>query len=223
MMKTKEWHLERAKSKTRKFYQVEIKIGFECNNNCSFCLNAQKRNFHNLSVAEIKEKIKEAKSLGVKEVALTGGEISIRKDFLEICKFVFDNKLYLEIQTNGRMFYYEELAGAFRDLPVRFLVSIHGDESVHNELTNTQSFEQTTKGIKNMKKNKCFVVTNTVINKHNYKLLPKINSFLYDFGVDRIQFTWMEAMGNALENYAELAVRYSQVKPVIKSILNFKK
>ncbi|MFH0800284.1 MAG: radical SAM protein [Pseudomonadota bacterium] len=213
----------KRKEKTNVINQAEIKVGFTCNNNCLFCLNADKKGFSDLSSDEIKEKIKQAKSLGVKEIALTGGEPTIRDDFLDICKCVFDNRLNLEVQTNGRMFSYKRFADMFRGLPVRFLVSVHGDEKTHNLLTNTKSFQQTISGIRNIKKNKLFIISNTVINKKNYKLIPKINSFLYDLNVDRIQFVWMEGMGNALKNRHALAVSYSKAKPYIKKILDSRK
>ncbi len=206
-----------------KFEQAEIKVGFTCNNNCLFCLNADKRKFSDLSSEEIKEKISHAKSLGVKEIAFTGGEPAIREDFLEICRYVFDSKLNLEIQTNGRIFCYRKFADIFKGLPVRFLISVHGDKKTHNLLTNTSSFQQTIKGIKNLKKNKHFVISNTVINKKNYKILPKINAFLCNLNVDRIQFTWMEGMGNTLKNRHDLVVSYEEVKPYIEKILVSKK
>lgn len=208
----------KKKEKTNQITQADIKTGYTCNNSCLFCLNADKKKFSDLNTSEIKEKIISAKKLGVKSIGFSGGEPTIRKDFLEICNAVFKEGLMLEVQTNARMFYYEKFASKFTDLPVRFLVSIHGNEKTHNFLTRTDSFQQTLEGIKNLKKNNLFVITNTIVNSRNYRLLPELSLMLDKLGVNQIQFTWMRPMGNALHNYHNLSVSYSEVLPSIKRV-----
>ena len=59
-----------------------IELGDSCNNNCIFCSVKNKANV-NLSTSEIKKRIQDAKMKGYKRIEFSGGEPTIRKDFLE--------------------------------------------------------------------------------------------------------------------------------------------
>jgi len=186
---------------------AELKVGFECNNNCRFCLNSHKKDLGSKSTNQIKQDVLEAKRLGCKLISFTGGEPSIREDFIELCAFAANNGLMLEIHTNGRVFSYDPLV---RSLSVfgsfYFLVSVHGSNAkMHDSLTRAAgSFAQTLKGISNLKKSGHHVTTNTVITKSNVKYLRKIVRMLKKYNVDIIELTWPEPMGAAKENFSEI-------------------
>ena len=84
--------------------RLDLKTGFICNNNCYFCVQADNKLKENRDFADLKKDLIQLRK-SCDEVVLTGGEVTIRKDFLKIvklCKKLGYN--IIQIQTNGRMF-----------------------------------------------------------------------------------------------------------------------
>ena len=86
--------------------RVDIKIGFNCNNLCQFCVQGDKRfKFKNRTIKQIKQALEEAKDTGNNGVVFTGGEPTIHPNIIDVVFFA--SKLGfnpIQIQSNGRMF-----------------------------------------------------------------------------------------------------------------------
>jgi len=199
--------------------RVDIKVGFLCNNSCKFCAQAHKRELGNKTTNQIKSDLLKAKKTKCNEVVFTGGEPTIRKDIFEIAEFA--KKLGFEtiqIQTNGRMLAYTDFCKKLIESGANeFSPAIHGHTApVHDFLTgSTGSFNQTIQGIKNLKKLKQPIITNTVVTKTNYRHLPKIAKLLVDIGVNQFQFAFVHPVGNAYKNFNDIVPRMSLVAPFI--------
>jgi MoaA/NifB/PqqE/SkfB family radical SAM enzyme len=204
--------------------RADIKVSFSCNNHCLFCVQGKKREqIRDKTCQEIKREMKQAIK-DCQSIVLTGGEATIRPDFLEIVKFA--KKLgfgTIQIQTNGRMFAYREFcektikAGANQFAP-----AVHGHiAELHDYLTAAKgSFEQTTKGIMNLKQLGQKVITNTVVTKSNYRHLPEIAKLLNNLGVDQYQFAFVHPAGSAASNFESIVPRLTLVEPYIKKGLD---
>ena len=174
--------------------RVDIKTGFICNNNCRFCVQADNKCKGNRSFEEIKKDLIDSRKR-CNGVVLTGGEVTIRKDFFDIVKLAKElGYEIIQIQTNGRMFASLDFckktiqAGA-----TEFSPAIHGYcKEQHDFLTRTKgSFAQTVKGIKNLRSLGVYVLTNTVVVKSNYRDLPEIAKLLVKLDVDQFQFAFV--------------------------------
>jgi len=204
--------------------RADIKVGFSCNNSCKFCVQGDKRKkFGDKTLDQIKKNIKDAKKT-CKGLVLTGGEPTIRKDFLEIVSFAKKTGFKLiQIQTNGRMFAYNNFckqlikAGA-----TEFSPALHGHiENLHDYLTGAQgSFKQVIQGIKNLKKLNQTVITNTVITKPNYRHLPQIAKLLSDLRVEQFQLAFVHALGSAMDNFNSIVPRKSLIEPFVKKAMD---
>ncbi len=205
--------------------RVDIKIGFQCNNRCKFCVQGDKRDFCIFKNREEVEKaMNEAYQQGKREVVFTGGEPTLHPNFLELVSSA-RNKGFneIQIQTNGRLFAYDSFcletiqAGASQFGP-----ALHGHNAkVHDFLTGAQgSFSQTIQGIKNLEKLNQYVLTNTVITTKNYKFLPQIARLLVDLGVDQYQFAFIHLGGRAGENKDWITPRKSEVMKYVKKGLD---
>lgn len=199
--------------------RLDIKISFQCNNNCKFCVQGEKRRFApDKDIDEIKKIIKENRK-GYEEVVFTGGDPLIRKDIMELVSYAKGLFYTVQIQTNGRMLAYKDFckkiikAGADE-----FAISIHGHNSkLHDYLTSVDgSFRQSTHGIKNILSFGKMVVTNTVINKLNYRFLPQIAKFLVDIGIPQYQFAFPHILGNAYINREWIIPRKKEVSLYVK-------
>jgi MoaA/NifB/PqqE/SkfB family radical SAM enzyme len=204
--------------------EAEIKLGYTCNNNCRFCLNAGKREQGDLSTEEVKNKILECtKKQNINYISFTGGEPTIRRDFFELCSFVKKLGFQLEVQTNARMFSYDRFAERACDTGLdNVLVSLHGHTArLHDFLTRSPgSFKQAVKGIKNLKAHEIYISSNSIINNYNLKYLKNIVKLLIKLKVDQIQLTWPEPMGAAWDNFYEIVPKYSVAFHSIKKALD---
>lgn len=199
--------------------RVDIKTGFVCNNNCRFCVQAHKKHLGNRKTTEIKNDIKEARKR-CDSIVLTGGEPTIRPDFIELVKYAKQLNYHLiQIQTNGRMFsslqFCEKTINAGAN---EFSPALHGCcAEQHDFLTETpNSFLQTINGIKNLKKLGQKVITNTVVVKQNYKNLPEIAVLLVKLKVDQFQFAFVHPIGNAMRYYDSIVPNMSLAALYIK-------
>lgn len=198
--------------------RVDIKTGFICNNNCRFCVQADNKLKGNRNFDEIKKDLEDSRKR-CDGVVLTGGEVTIRKDFLDIVKYA-ESLGYktIQIQTNGRMFSDLEFckktihAGA-----TEFSPALHGYcAEQHDYLTRAEgSFMQTVRGIKNLKSLGAHVLTNSVVVKPNYRNVPDIAKLLVKLDVDQFQFAFVHPMGNAWANFDSIVPFISLAAPYI--------
>lgn len=200
--------------------RADIKITFLCNNSCLFCVQGNKRLLYGeRNSKEIKSNLKEAKK-ECDEVVFTGGEPTVKKDFLDL--LIFAKELgykNIQIQSNGRMFCYEKFCDQLIQAGANeFSPALHGHTAtLHDYLTNSPgSFEQTVKGIKNLKGRGAFVLTNSVITKPNFRNLPDLAQLLCHLKVDQYQFAFVHAIGKAKENFENIVPRKSLIGPYVK-------
>jgi MoaA/NifB/PqqE/SkfB family radical SAM enzyme len=205
--------------------KVDIKFGFLCNNMCLFCVQGDKR--EKLGDISFNDLVKTLQSAREKSdnVVFTGGEVTIKKEFLKLLKVADDLGFKkIQVQTNGRMFANEGfcddtiLAGA-----TEFSLALHGHTpELHDYLTSVDgSFYQTVKGIKNLKKRNQYVGTNSVITRPNYRFLPELAQLLIHLNVNQYQFAFVHAVGNAGKNFDSIVPRYSMIEPFVKNALSF--
>mgnify|MGYP001559190958 CR=1 FL=1 len=209
--------------------ELEIMLGWECNNNCLFCSNAKLKEIarekgkEEIKLADVKCRITKNKKNSEEILMLVGGEPTIRNDIFEIINFA-RKKGYARISmmTNGRMlsnidFCRKLLSNGLTDIGV----SIHSHKAeIQDSLTRSPgSFRQTVKCLNNLNALGVRLVTNTVINKKNYKNLDKMVSFLARFKPEVITFTFPNPRGNAEKYFWEIIPKYKEVMPyVIKAI-----
>ncbi len=203
--------------------RIDLKLGFQCNNHCRFCVQGNKREIYpNKSDSEVKEILKK-RAKTHQGVVFTGGEPTIRKELIDWVKYA--KKLgykEIQIQTNGRLFAYKDYcqeiikAGANEFGP-----AIHGSSAkIHDYLTRSPgSFEQTVKGIKNLTSLGQYVGTNSVITKPSYRDLPNLARLLVSLKVNQFQFAFIHInslIKNDPQQIREIVPRHSEVEPYVK-------
>jgi len=206
---------------------IDIKVGYGCNNDCFHCVIADKRRDllintgkSDRTTKEIKQIIDEAKESRAEAIVLTGGEITIRKDFFEILEYALSKVQTVILQTNGRMFYYEEFAKKLASYDrVHATIAIHSCRpGVHDSITGAKnSFKQTTQGIKNLVK---YGIQNRiggklVISKKNMHDLTNIIVLCKELGCNSLNIAFPHAMGNARLNFYDCVPKYSEIKDEI--------
>lgn len=206
-----------------------IIAGYNCNNRCRFCINANKKTTLQKSTQLIVEEIKSARHRDRDYLELIGGELTIRPDFFYLIRTA--KKLgfkEIAVATNGRMLSYKDFAKKTIESGITEIIfSIHGHTSqLHDSLTQAKgSFKQLLKGLKNIKSfNFKKIGSNTTIVKQNYKLLPKIGKLIYNLGIRNAEFIFVDpTRGGAYENFNDLVPEIFDSAPFIRKCLRIGK
>ena len=209
---------------------VDLKVGFSCNNNCIHCVVSDKFAERDLNLQEIRDLIDSyIDCYGTIQLTLTGGEITIRKDFADIIAYVQQKKdegkiTFVDMQTNARMLYKDDLARIAAATVDFFLVALHSSRAeIHDSITRSKgSFSQTTAAIGNLIKyaGKEKIAIQTVINKKNYTHLKDIYGFVYEtFGIKECNITFPHPIGICMS--ADVVPSYEQVKPFVNEALAY--
>lgn len=198
--------------------RVDIKLGFLCNNNCLFCVQAHKKHLGNKSTAQIKKDLREAKETCT-GVVFTGGEPTIREDIFDLVSYAKQLGFkVIQIQTNGRMLAYKKFCEKLIDAgATEFSPALHGHVAeLHEFLTSSKgSFSQVVQGIKNVKQLGRKVIMNCVVTKPNYRYLPEIAKLFVKLGVDQYQFAFVHPVGNAYKNFDSIVPVISLAAPYV--------
>lgn len=213
----------------KKIKKTVIFSSYECNNNCIFCIDSEKRKITGNTEEELKKEIKNAKNKGSEYLEIIGGEFTIRKDAVDIIKYASSLGFgTISLTTNGRMFSYFEILEKFIQAGLTHLViSIHGhNEGLHDDLTQAPgSFAEINKALGNLKKlNFENVGSNTTIVKQNYKYLEEIGKYIFDKGIKNAEFIFVDPNdGAAKKNFEKLVPRIKEISPYIKKCLDIGK
>jgi len=200
--------------------RIDVKVGFDCNNRCKFCVQGEKRyEYPDKTTDEVKDLLKTGRQ-DADEVVLTGGEITVRKDLPELIAYAKELGFrVIQMQTNGRAFasmpYLKKIieAGA-----TEFSPALHGSTpETHDGLTRAPgAFQQTVKGMMNLKTLNQTVITNSVITRANYQQLPAMAALFVKLGVTQFQFAFVHALGSAAQYFDEIVPRMSEIEPFVK-------
>ncbi|MFQ5406230.1 MAG: radical SAM protein [Candidatus Micrarchaeia archaeon] len=203
--------------------RADVKAGYACNNNCLFCVVADKRRHGDLTTGKVKKQLDASWENGARSVVLTGGEVTIRKDVFDLVshakKCGFEN---IQIQTNARMLsnldFAKKLVGAGANV---FAPALHGcNAKMHDYLVQCKgAFNQTLEGIKNAKLLGVPVLSNTVVTKPNFEHVEEIARILIDLEAESCQLAFVHANGNAWDNFDLIVPPISRASVFIKKAL----
>lgn len=198
----------------------DLKMGFTCNNYCAHCVIEAKKDTPDYTTAQIKAIID---SLPVGDiVGLTGGEATIRADFLEIAKYAKDTGHGTALQTNGTRLGDMEFAREAVKYIDDILIAIHSsEEAIHDEIVvGAGMYRRTLAGLRNLAELDACFSTQTVISKLNMHTLRDT----YDLIQAIAPGTWMSMTyphpnGGAWKNRHKVCPSYSELKPHIHKAL----
>ncbi len=199
--------------------KLDLKVGFRCNNHCTFCVQGDKRDHTaDLTTDEVKQRLEQAR-VQCDRLVLTGGEATIRDDIPEIARHARALGYHtIQLQTNGRRLAYRKYCETLIEAGVnRFNPSVHGhNASLHDKLTGTRgAFDQCIRAIQNLVALRQIVLTQTVIVRDNVTYLPDIAQMLVRLGVTQVQFAFVHAIGTAAATWDQTVPRYQDVAPQV--------
>lgn len=205
--------------------KIVLFIGYRCNNNCQFCINADKRLLPEKTTGELLGDIYSAAGRKAGTLEIIGGEATMRPDFTALVRAARRLGIPKVVcATNGRVFSDMAAAKAVVDAGVFALIfSIHGpDAKVHDAMTMVPgSFGQLMKGLSNLKKLGFeYTCGNTTVVKGNMRALPALARLYVKLGIKRVEYIFVDPThGGAKSNFGALVPRISAAAPYMREAL----
>lgn len=206
------------------FTNFDLKVGWMCNNKCIHCVVKGKEQYSgDYTTKEIKKIIDEYPEK--ESICFTGGEPTIRKDFIELLEYCREVGVEsITIQSNGRRFSDKDFTRSVSRLADSVLFTIHShNEWIHDSITGVSgSWKQSTEGLRNLyETNEINIVSQTVLSRLNASNLHKTYDLIQSLAPDiRMNVTFPHPNGAAFENIDKVVPRYSEIKSEIQKIFS---
>jgi MoaA/NifB/PqqE/SkfB family radical SAM enzyme len=198
--------------------ELDVKISYQCNNACVFCLNKEKRD-HEIDFEFIKKIVEDFGKKGGEKLIISGGGPLISRNFFDLLILGKQKGIKsFEIQTNGRMLYYEEIVRKLKDFQnIGLLVSFHfPTDKLYRKYCQSDGFNQTIEGLKNLIKYNFNFTINTVVMRQNLFYLEEILKVLKKIGInEKIQYRFIDGK-NVIDSYDEFVPQYSECAPFVE-------
>jgi SAM-dependent methyltransferase/pyruvate-formate lyase-activating enzyme len=171
-----------------------IKVGYGCNENCSFCHTLDVRHLQG-DTSEVHAKIARAKALGHTMVVLSGGEPTIRPELIAWADHVVSLDMDFGLVTNGLLLAYPELVDKLLSRRLRYVyMSLHGGSAeVNDRMVRADAFGAAMKAIAN--------------------LAGRVPDFSINCVVTRQNLDHLRGLVDALLPYPDLTLKFSMVQP----------
>ena len=149
-----------------------IDLTYRCNNNCRHCwlripTDSPDKN-KELSFAEIRKIIDDAKKMGCHKWSISGGEPMLRPDFYEIFDYITSNSSSYSINTNGALIT-PKVAKLMKRQGAKMVVLYGATADIHDHITrNPGSFKAAMQGFSYLKEAGAGFIVQLIPMKDNY-------------------------------------------------------
>ncbi len=199
-----------------------IKVGYACNEHCSFCHTLDIRHLDDTS-ERIHLKIERARRLGHSMVVFSGGEPTIRPEIGAWAAHVASLGLDLGFVTNGRRFAYPEFVDAMLACRLRYAyVSFHGPSArVHNSLVRAPAFDETLQAIRNLHTKIEVLTVNCVVTRSNLAELRALVDLLLPLPHLTLKFSMTAPKGGGDRLFEHLVPPVTDVARAVADAISY--
>lgn len=189
-----------------------IKVGYGCNNHCTFCHTLDVRHIDGAS-DEVEAKIDRAARLGHTMIVLSGGEVTMRPELLRWATRSAARGMDFGLVTNGRALSYVELVDKLLERRLKYVyLSMHGGNAkMHNLLVRADAFEETYRAIGNLSGKGLDLTVNTVVTQQNVDHLRPIVDAMLAFPDAALKFSMVQPKGGGDLHFDRLIPKVSYV------------
>jgi MoaA/NifB/PqqE/SkfB family radical SAM enzyme len=187
-----------------------------CNCRCVMCdIWKGNHNVRQLSVQDVEGLLETLRRLGTQQVLMSGGEALLNPNFFQLCAILKKEGLRITLLSTGLLVerHLDELLSLVDDI----IVSLDGDESLHDQIRNIPgAFRKLKEGVRllHSRRPDYRITARTVIHRLNFHRLPAIVHAAVEMGLDQISFLPADVTSEAF-NRAEPwdAPRQHQILP----------
>lgn len=206
-----------------------VRLTFDCNDRCVFCLDAHTHDGTNRDREAIKQQILDGRRKGSDRLILSGGEPTIHPNYIDFIKL---GRMagYRKIQTvtNGRLFAYGDFLTRCIDAGLNEITfSIHGvNARIHDALVGTKgAFDQEVVGLQNaLDDGRVIINIDVCVNRGNVKTLPDLLEKFTTMGVKEYDLLHVIPFGRAYtEGKETLFYDLEEMRPYLLAAFEYSK
>lgn len=212
--------------------KIYILVGYKCNEACKFCGLGEEKEiqwplykevlYRREDIMRHVDYIVEKRNFGSGDlIEFSGGEPTIHPDMISILSYSrerFSGNIYLF--SNGLRFADHRYAESYAAQGVNLTIStLHGpDEETHDGISMLHgSFKRTVKGFHHLLELGAPLSIKFIVNKENYKTLPKWAEFVAkNFPLATFMINGLAIWGQSKINAEELIVKFSDTVPYVE-------
>ena len=200
------------------FINIGLEVTRRCNLKCIHCCESVP--VPDNSLENIKAMVDKLSSEGLKKICITGGEPLLRKDLIDILRYIHDKEIYITLSTNGLILDKDKLLSIKPYIDnIRF--SLHGKEKTHDKITRHKgSFRKVIDGIKIATNLRIPVSIVSSIIYQNYPEMLDIARVCENNGVGKLHFFSLISRGRGKFLYNKEYVSPENMKKKLNKILN---
>ncbi len=195
----------------------DLSLTGRCNLRCAYCFYADEMvGRADLPADRWKAFFAELKTLAVRGLTLSGGEVFLRPDLWELADALIDGRMRYSLLTNGTLITDKTVGELMREGRRRRLdsiqVSIDGScAAVHDASRGNGSFERALRGLRLLKAAGLPVTARVTVNQHNVDDLERaVRLLLDDVGLARIGTNDAMPMGTGCAHRQEVVLTPAQ-------------
>jgi MoaA/NifB/PqqE/SkfB family radical SAM enzyme/SAM-dependent methyltransferase len=152
---------------------------------------------------EVLARVRQGLTLGANSVVFSGGEPTVRSDFMRLAEFCFHEGIPLGLISNGRYLAYPQVVRQLADWGLEYAyLSLHGPPTIHDALTATAgAHRQTMAALRNLDRVPSVITTcNVVVSRHNLDVLSDVVEFVASLRHVHLKFSLVEPKGSVLDD-----------------------
>jgi len=198
-----------------------------CNCRCVMCDIWKRESNDQIHAQDLERHRNSLKSLGVRQIVLTGGEPLLHNDLSALCNFFRDRQIHLTLLTTGLLLHKraEEVATLFDDI----IISLDGPPEIHDAIRRVSgAYNLIHKGIAAVRHyNPSLPITcRTTVQKANHRHLRQTVNAARALGLDSISFLAADLTSEAFnrpliwpgEKQSEIGLNLNEVSALEEEI-----
>ena len=202
---------------------VKIKLTWLCNLRCEMCNVWRTKRKNRLTFPILQALAGDLAALGTQKVHLSGGEVLLLPNIVEIIDLFAGQGMQVNLTTNGTLLN-EQMAGRLAAGGVHNVsISLDGATARgHDRLRGKGNWKKTTKGIRRLRRaakharRKMHIRVNTVITRRNYLDLAGLPELIHSLGADRMTLIPVDdKVGNLRLNKARIRRYNREIAPAL--------
>jgi MoaA/NifB/PqqE/SkfB family radical SAM enzyme len=181
---------------------------YRCNLRCRHCITSSSPDIdssNELDLFQMKQLFRQLASIGVLEIAITGGEPFLYPHIFEIIGYIQDSTMNLTIASNGTLITATK-AKRLADLKVHDIkISVDGYEPVHDDIRGKGSYRRAMSGIRNLVQAGVPVSVRMTLTRNTHEGLEDMFKDLNSASIKKLKVAMIKKVGNAtLEENSDL-------------------
>jgi PqqA peptide cyclase len=202
-------------------------LSYQCPLHCPYCSNpvdiGGETYRRELATEDWIRAFREARALGVLQLALTGGEPMLRRDLVELCAGAREAGLYSSLITGGTLLTREraqELRSAGLDhVQISFQSPNAGD---NDRIAGNRSFEKKIAAARHVKELDFPLTINCVLHRQNLDRIAELLDLALDLGAQRLELANTQYYGWAVPNQEALMPSWEQLRRAEEAVRRFR-